>query len=417
MAEEKKTQNGTQSAEAKALDQFADLMIEKIESINEDWKKPWFTEGTMVWPKNLSGRPYNGSNSLMLMLHQEKEGYKLPVYCTFNRVAGLNTFKDKNGQTRPAFGPDGKRLPTVSVKKGEKSFPVMLTTFTVVNKDTKEKIPYDDYKQLDEDEKKLYNVYPKQTVFNVFNVEQTNLEEARPKLYAKLVEQNQVQRPEQQKGKKFTFPAMDEMIAKDLWHCPIKPMHQDQAYYSISKDEIVVPEKKQFKDGESFYSTVLHEATHSTGKEALLNRFDEKKGWGTTENYYDREELVAEMGAALVASRYGMSKTIKEESASYLKSWLENMKESPDFIKTVLDSVRKATALVTQRIDLIQGQIESYRESTGEKKAFPERYDLEQDSKAVAVARQETKVAEPVEVEEQAEVAKAEVAVARGMHR
>ncbi len=416
MAEEKKNQNGTQSAEARALDEFANLMIEKIESIDQNWQKPWFTEGTMVWPKNLSGRPYNGSNALMLMLHQEKEGYKLPVYCTFNRVTGLNTWKDKNGNIKPAFGPDGKKLPTVSVNKGEKSFPVLLTSFTVVNKDTKEKIPYDDYKKLDEEDKKAYNVYPKQTVYNVFNVDQTNLAEARPKLYAKLEEQNQVQRPQQEKGKKFSFPAMDEMIAKDLWLSPIKPMHQDDAYYSITNDEIVVPEKKQFMDGESFYNTVLHEMTHSTGKEGLLNRFDEKKGWGT-ENYYAREELVAEMGAALVASRHGMSKTIKEESASYLKSWLDDMKESPDFIKTVLDSVRKATSLVTQRIDLIQGQIDSYRESTGEKKKFPETYDLEQDSKAVAVARQAAKVTAPVEAVEHAEVAEAEVAVARGMRR
>ena len=32
-------------------------------------------------------------------------------------------------------------------------------------------------------------------------------------------------------------------------------------YYSISKNEIVVPEKKQFKDGESFYSNLFHEMT------------------------------------------------------------------------------------------------------------------------------------------------------------
>ena len=79
-------------------------------------------------------------------------------------------------------GKNGEELPRVSVLKGEKSFPVMLTTFTCIHKETKEKIKYDDYKNLSEDEKKEYNVYPKMQVFRVFNVAQTNLKEARPEL-------------------------------------------------------------------------------------------------------------------------------------------------------------------------------------------------------------------------------------------
>lgn len=54
--------------------------------------------------------------------------------------------------------------------KGEKSFPVMLTTFTCIHKETKEKIKYDDYKKLSDEEKAQYNVYPKMQVFRVFNV-------------------------------------------------------------------------------------------------------------------------------------------------------------------------------------------------------------------------------------------------------
>jgi len=50
----------TESATDKALDRFATMMIEKIESIQQDWKKPWFTEGAMQWPRNLNGRAYNG---------------------------------------------------------------------------------------------------------------------------------------------------------------------------------------------------------------------------------------------------------------------------------------------------------------------------------------------------------------------
>ena len=113
------------NSEEKALDLFADMMIEKIESINKDWHKPWFTEGALQWPRNLSGREYNGMNALMLMLHCEKEGYKIPRFCTFDCVQRMN---------KP--GKDGQELPRVSVLRGEKSFPVMLTTFTCIHKET-----------------------------------------------------------------------------------------------------------------------------------------------------------------------------------------------------------------------------------------------------------------------------------------
>ncbi len=325
------------NSEEKALDLFAEMMIEKIESINEDWRKPWFTEGALQWPRNLSGREYNGMNAFMLMLHCEKEGYKIPRFCTFDCVQRMN---------KP--GKDGQELPRVSVLRGEKSFPVMLTTFTCIHKETKEKIKYDDYKNLSEDEKKEYNVYPRMQVFRVFNVQQTNLREARPELWEKLEKENG--RPEVKAGEQFDFEPVDRMISENLWICPIRPMHQDSAYYSITKNEIIVPEKRQFKDGEAFYGTLFHEMTHSTGAKGVLDRL-EPTAFGSKE--YAREELVAELGSALVSQRYGMTKHIKEDSCAYLKSWLDSLKESPHFIKTTLMDVKKASSLITQKVDRI----------------------------------------------------------------
>lgn len=85
MAYRKFNGNGDgQSAEDRALDRFADLMVGKIKSLQSDWQKPWFTEDSLKWPKNLNGREYNGMNALGLMLHCEKNGYKIPVFCTFS---------------------------------------------------------------------------------------------------------------------------------------------------------------------------------------------------------------------------------------------------------------------------------------------------------------------------------------------
>ena len=200
MAYRKNYNSDGKSAEDRTLDKFAELLIEKLETIQADWKKPWFTEGVSTsLPKNLSGREYNGMNSMMLMLHAEKEDYKLPVWATFDRITNLNYVKDKQGAKQEAKDSEGNKLPLVSVNKGAKSFPV--------------KIKYDDYKQMTEEERAKYNVYPKLQTYNVFNVEaQTNLKEARPELFQKLLEQNEVTRPVQQEGEMFSFPAVDHMI-------------------------------------------------------------------------------------------------------------------------------------------------------------------------------------------------------------
>lgn len=338
------------SAEGKALDLFADMMIERIQSLSgkDGWKKPWFTEGTLQWPKNLNGREYNGMNAMMLLLHCEKEGYKIPRFCTFDRIQQFN----KTGKK------DEEQKPRVSVLKGEHSFPVMLTTFTVVNKETKEHIKWEDYKLLSQEEREKYNVYPKLQTYHVFNVSQTNLKEVRPEFWEKLEQEYSM--PKVEKDEQFAFEPVDRMIADNRWICPIKPMFGDSAYFSISKNEIVMPEKRQFKDGESFYSNLFHEMGHSTGAEGQLDRI-KPATFGSAE--YAREELVAELTAALTAQRYGMTKHLKGDSAAYLKSWLDSLKESPQFIKTTLLDVKKATSMLTQHIDKIAMEIDQEKKA------------------------------------------------------
>ena len=318
MADYKKYNTDGRSSEDRALDKFAEMMIEKINTLQNDWKKPWFTEGSLTWPKNLSGREYNGMNALMLMMHCEKQGYKLPVFCTFDRVAGLNFNKDKQGKRQQVKDNNGEALPQVTILKGEKSFPVA----------------------------------------------QTNLQEARPELYKKLEAAAGVNRPLNQ-GDDFSFPAMDKMIKENGWICPIKPVYGDNAYYSISKNEIVIPEKRQFKDGESFYTNLGHEMAHSTGSENHLGRL-KPASFGSAE--YAREELVAELSAALVAQRFGMTKHLKEDSASYLKNWLDSLKESPEFIKTTLTDVKKASHMINQHIDAMQQKIDQEQSQEAEQK-------------------------------------------------
>lgn len=89
---------------------------------------------------------------------------------------------------------------------------------------------------------------------------------------------------------------------------------------------------------------------------------------------YAREELVAELGSALVAQRYGMTKHIKEDSCAYLKGWLDELKESPQFIKTTLLDVKRASSIVTQKVDKIAQELEqNVTEEQEDKRSAKER--------------------------------------------
>lgn len=353
----KTKQNDSQSAntvnkEERALNLFAEMMIEKIESIQTNWQKPWFTEGSLAWPRNLNGREYNGMNTLMLLMHCEKKGYQLPVFLTFNKCISLNYNDTPQGRV-PAVDTDGNKLPWVHVLKGEKSFPVFLTTFTVKDEHGN-KIKYDDYKLLSDAEKKNYKVFPSTLVYDVFNVAQTNIEEARPDLYEKMKTELIPCRPEI-KSDDFEFKAFDLMMTENKWICPIRMKHQDRAYFSPISSEIVLPEKSQFSDGQSFYNTAFHECIHSTGAADQLNRLQAGVAFGSPE--YAREELVAELGAALTAQRYGFGSHIKEENAAYLKAWLKSLKEEPSFIKSTLFDVKRASSMLTQCLDALGAEV------------------------------------------------------------
>ena len=103
----------------------------------------------------------------MLFLLSEKEQYSLPVY-------DLHASQKDNG---------------LNILKGEKSFTVIYWNFSVRDKNGK-KIPFDVYKNLDKNEQQEYKVTPfHQKTYNVFNVQQTNLQETKPEKWEALKEQ------------------------------------------------------------------------------------------------------------------------------------------------------------------------------------------------------------------------------------
>lgn len=83
-----------------------------------------------------------------------------------------------------------------------------------------------------------------------------------------------------------------------------------------------------------YWSTVFHELIHSTGHQKRLNRKGDNHG-----EDYAFEELVAEMGSALLCAEAGISDVINpgkefENQAAYLKHWVQYIKDKPNaFLK------------------------------------------------------------------------------------
>lgn len=318
-----KKKNPSESVEQKISATFAELLIERMEQIQADWKQPWIQVGGSGLPRNMDGKQYNGMNTLMLMLHAQEKGYQMPYWMTYNRAAEEGA----------------------EVKKGEKGFPVCFWNFTFRDKDGN-RISEEDYKNLSEQEKNECKKIPYLRTYVVFNIQQTRYPEVKPDEYAKLKEG--LHRPliKDDEGR-YRNMELDHMIKNGTWVCPIELKESNDAYYSISKDSIVLPLKEQFYEGEEFYGTLLHEMAHSTGAEGRLNRQFGGK-FGSEE--YAREELVAEMTSAVVCQQVGIDKGIKDQSVAYLQSWLKNLKENPKFILTLMGEINKSVNFIQERV-------------------------------------------------------------------
>ncbi|MDE5623960.1 MAG: hypothetical protein K2I62_05045 [Alistipes sp.] len=66
---------------------------------------------------------------------------------------------------------------------------------------------------------------------------------------------------------------------------------------------------------------------------------------------YARKELVAELTSALCGAILGLSVAPRAENASYLKSWLTQLKEEPTYLFDILIDVNKAARMIIDRIE------------------------------------------------------------------
>lgn len=123
--------------------------------------------------------------------------------------------------------------------------------------------------------------------------------------------------------------------------------HSDKAFYCPATDEVVVPMATQYTEIAEYYSTTFHELTHSTGKKSRCDREDEKKGSHFGNFQYSREELVAEMGSAMLCSRCGVSiEKAFRNSVAYIQGWLKALKNDTAMIIWAAARAEKAARYI-----------------------------------------------------------------------
>ncbi len=295
---------------------FASLMVEKIGSLAQDWRQPWVSL-PLAAPRNVRGNEYRGCNAFLLGLLTDVRHYAAPVFMTFMqaREAGL------------------------CVRRGARSFPVVFFGMYAKAGGGGGSVSMEEYGAMGEEERAGYTVVRHTRCYNVFNIDQTDMRERDPKGYDEAVGGGACDGA----GGAYCCEPIDRL--RERWVCPVHVKPSNAAYYSVSGDYIVCPEKRQFGDGAEFYATLTHEMAHSTGIASRLGRY--VAGDGGRESYA-REELVAELSAAMCGAHFGFAAMPQDNNAAYLKYWLECLGREPAFLMDVLADAQRAVRMIVE---------------------------------------------------------------------
>ena len=107
-----------------------------------------------------------------------------------------------------------------------------------------------------------------------------------------------------------------------------------------------MPSKSLFHSSEEYYSTLFHELTHSTGHKSRVGRdgIEEIAQFGSES--YSKEELIAEMGAAMLCGITGIVPATIQNSASYLQHWITRLKGDSKLLVSAASAAQKAADFI-----------------------------------------------------------------------
>jgi antirestriction protein ArdC len=262
-------------------------ILKQLESGVAPWHRPWTTQV----PMNLvSGRGYRGINVFLLT----SSGYGSPYFLTYKQATerGGHVRRGEHG-TKIVFWKIGTRETEDADGETIERKSILLRYYTVFNVEQCEGVPY-----------------PTATA---------------------------------------TVNAIEE-CERIVQGMPNRPaMEQDgRAWYRPSTDTVGMPSRNAFNSAEEFYSTLFHELTHSTGHSKRVGRDGIEKLNTFGSESYSKEELIAEMGAAMLCGVAGIERKTLSNSAAYLKSWIDVLRSDARMVVSAASQAQKAA-------DYIQG--------------------------------------------------------------
>jgi antirestriction protein ArdC len=280
-----------------------DTIIAQLEKGMVPWRCPWRKDVGM--PRNFhTGQQYHGINVILLTCRR----FASPYWMTWNQIKqrGGSVLKGEHG--------------SIVVKYGE------FKRKTATDDTAKEKPRYylKGYK-----------------VFNALQIKGIDFP-AVPSIAPTLPEQRL---------------EMAEVIVAGMPSPPqITESRHIAARYRRLSDTVDMPGRGSFDAMENFYLTLFHELVHSTGHESRLNRKSLIENDGFGGKVYSEEELVAEMGAAFLGAEADIVLDDHEQSAAYLRGWLDALKDEDHkrWIVKAANQAAKAADFITNRTPAVE---------------------------------------------------------------
>lgn len=253
---------------------ITDKFVAQLEQGIVPWHKPWSVGNVGSNELAISyttRKPYSLLNQMLL-------GWRGGEYLTFKQI------QDLKGQ----------------VKKGSKSSMVVFYMPT-------------EKEETDKNGETYIKKYFVLKYYNVFHIEDTTIQSKVAKTETdNTIKVNPIESAEMliqgYLGRESNLTFVNDKIT-------------DKAFFSPSQDLVQVPSLKQYQIVEEYYSTAFHELTHSTLVESRCNR---KTNCIFGSEYYAKEELVAEIGSAMLCSLAGIeSEKAFSNSVAYVQHWLK----------------------------------------------------------------------------------------------
>lgn len=251
-------------------------------------KLPWRREYTINAPSistpiRHTGEFYRGINLLVLMCSALSSGYTSPHWLTFKQCQSIGgTLKGERGTRIMKFGQ--RELDSKKANGDPKTSPYV-------------------------------------RVYTVFNIEQAK------------------ELPDRYCQSRTVAEECEHSIHELVTASGISLLHGHHmgCYYPVV-DTIRIPNQSSYDSANAYAATLAHELIHATGHSKRLDRNLDRED----DEAIAIEELVAEIGSAMLLARLGIAAELEKRVVPYIAGWIQEIESDPKYILKASAAAQKA---------------------------------------------------------------------------